>query len=44
MPNSQGLLVPSTSCAVSTSANTAFRGVIELRDDNGNTLLNEALH
>ncbi len=44
VPISQGLLVPSTSCAVSTSDNALFRAVIELRDVNGNTVVNEGLH
>jgi hypothetical protein len=44
VPNSQGLLNPSTSCAVSGTDNASFRGVIELRDVNGNTIINEALH
>jgi hypothetical protein len=44
VPNSQGLANPSTSCAVSTSDNAAFLAVIELRDVNGNTLVNEGLH
>src|SRR5271165_3043373 len=43
VPNSQGLLVPSTSCAVLTSDSAAFRAVMELRDVNGNTLINEPL-
>ena len=43
VPNSQGLLVPSTSCTVSTSDSAAFRAVIELRDVNGTTLINEPL-
>ncbi len=44
VPISEGLLVPSTSCAVTTSDNAAFRSVIELRDVNGNTVVNEGLH
>lgn len=44
VPNSQGLLDPSTSCAVSTSDNTAFLAVTELRDVSGNTVVNEGLH
>jgi hypothetical protein len=44
VPNSQGLLDPSTSCAVSSTDNADFRAVIELRDVNGNTIVNEALH
>jgi hypothetical protein len=44
VPNSEGLNNPSTSCAVSTSDNTAFLAVTELRDVNGNTIVNEGLH
>jgi hypothetical protein len=44
VPNSQGLLNPSTSCAVSSTDNADFRAVTELRDVNGNTIVNEALH
>lgn len=44
VPNSQGLLDPSTSCAVSSTDNAAFKAVIELRDVNGDTVINEPLH
>lgn len=43
VPNSQGLMQPSTSCAVVTTSNTSFRAVMELRDVNGNTIINEPL-
>lgn len=44
VPISQGIAVPSTSCAVTTSDNSAFRAVVELRDVNGDTVVNEPLH
>jgi hypothetical protein len=43
VPRSEGLLVPSTSCSVATSDDAAFRAVFELRDKNGNTVINEPL-
>jgi hypothetical protein len=43
VPRSLGLLVPSTSCGVTTSDDAAFRAVFELRASNGDTIVNEAL-
>ena len=43
LPRSEGFLVPSTSCAVVTSNDGDFRAVFELRDKNGDTLINDAL-
>jgi hypothetical protein len=43
LPRSEGLLVPSTSCAVVTSDDADFRAVFELRDKNGDTVVNEPL-
>lgn len=43
VPISEGIQVPSTSCAVDTTSNASFRAVMELRDVNGNTLINEPL-
>jgi hypothetical protein len=43
VPNSEGFLVPSTSCAVVTSDDADFRAAFALADTNGNTVLNEPL-
>jgi hypothetical protein len=43
LPRSEGYLVPSTSCAVVTSDDADFRAVFELRNKNGDTVINEPL-
>ncbi len=43
VPRSEGFLVPSTSCGVVTSDDADFRAVLELRDKNGDTIINEPL-
>jgi hypothetical protein len=44
LPISEGFRVPSTSCTVVTRINGNFRAVLELRDVNGNTVVNDPLN